>query len=286
MNWGKAKNFTIAFLALLNIVLGAQTILGRRVHRLDAAQLRNIRAVLENANIRLDTPIPVSYSPMRQMALARCDYDYDALAGLFFDAPEEAVRSDEPDKIVFRADAATLSVQNNGYVAFYNPGGMGETASFDESSAKALCDGFIEEMSVSMQGLEFDNCVYEQEDGGFRIDYRQVYGNTVIYSNYVSFLVTGGGITQMDCYYGKPLGYTGASMNICPPDVALLEFMEGITGYYGNDDYSVTVTRIDIVYYQEGYSVPYYETFNATPWYRITYFDGPDETSSLLNAYR
>jgi len=285
MNWDKAKNYTILFLALLNVFLGALIVAGRRDYRLDAAQLRDIKAVLDRADIGLNAPIPVSYSPMRQLALARYEYDYDTLIGLFFSRPNEVDRSDGPDKTVFRLDEVVLSVQRDGYITFDDLNGMGEPASFDEDSAKALCDGFVSKMSKSMPGLKFDSCVFEQDAGGYRIFYRQAYKNTVIYTNFMEFLVTDNGVTQMDCFYDKPLGFSGASMEICSPDVALLDFVKQITGYYGNQEYSVSISRIDIVYNQEGGSAQDYESLRATPFYRITFFDGPEQKEIRVNAY-
>jgi len=287
LNWDRAKSYTILFLALLNVFMGAQLLAGRCEYRLDAARLGDIRAMLAGADIGLGpgASVPLGYGPMRQLTLARYDYDYDALVGLLFSRPADVVRSDEPDETVFRLDDAELSVARDGYITFDDLGGTGLNGALDEASARALCDGYVKKMSKSMQGLRFDGAAYDRDAGGYRVFYTQAYKNTVIYTNFVKFLVTEAGVTQMDCFYGRPLGFSGAGMDICSPDVALLDFVYQITGYYGNQAYDVSISRIDIVYSQEGSSVQDYKSLKATPYYRITFFDGPEERDFLVNAY-
>lgn len=285
MNWGKAKSFIIAILALVNVFLGAFIYLQGNQYRLNAAQVSNIKTVLANANIGIQTPVPVGYAPMRQISLADCDYDTDMLVSLFFQYPDEVERSDEPNKTVYRWNDAALSIQSDGYIALDNPYGAGQLQSFDEDSARGLCAAFVDTMSKSMPGLKYDGAVYEADTDGYRITYRQSYKNTVVYTNFVAFLVTQAGITQMDCFYGKPAGYVGAAMEICSPDVALLDFAERITGFYGNQAYNISITQIDIVYMQESGGSQGGVSLRATPYYRVIFTDGPDEREIDIDAY-
>ncbi|MDR3239052.1 MAG: hypothetical protein LBT44_03070 [Clostridiales bacterium] len=278
MDWDKAKNLTILFLVLLNLFLGAFVYTSRNRFTLDARQLKAIEDLLDRNSIHYqEAMIPKSYAPKRPLLMSKYEYDDEELLNRFFLHPEEARRFDEPDnKTEYICQDQVLTLQN-GYISFDNPKGTGPMDSFDEAAAVRACENFLPSLGREIAQFKLDGVDWASGENGFRVQYCQVYERNILYTNFVTFLVTEMGITQIDCQYSAPLGFSGKPVEICSSDEALLNFTQQLRSA---TDQEAVITRVDLVYYQaEGSGT----SSKATPYYRIMveHLDAP----FLINAY-
>ncbi|MDR1665141.1 MAG: hypothetical protein LBR83_09520 [Clostridiales bacterium] len=280
MLWERAKNLMIVFFLVLNALLA--WFLYRESNRYTLTQEREqaVYDVLRRNNVTRYTRIMRNYAPMRPLAISGYAYDSEALVQIFFDEPETVTAEESnPDESVYYTDAARLVI-SNGYIS-YELISAGGTAA-DEgaprtASASALCEEFIRKHFPDYRA---DGMI--TETGGLRYIYRQAYQNYLVYGNFIEFFVTADGIAQIDMQYGTVLGFEGQEQEICPPDEALLTFIQRIRSLYGGAP--VMLTQMDMVYYyQEEPNRRGYMVLQAVPYYRI--FIEDQALPFLVNAY-
>jgi hypothetical protein len=277
MNWNKAKTHTITFLVILNCFLLALVFAERNKYNMDSRQTKAIIELLNRNNIQVTADIPTSFQPMKQLAMSNYDYDLDVLLDLFFPgAPlSEIIESSDEDKMSYAWEDMVLTIQN-GYISCFNPSGDGKMPLLGEEAAEERCLKFLKTMPYEFPQFTLDNIISYSD--GYIFQYYQVYKGNVIIRNKVEMTVTELGIVQVDCTYSKPIGFTGNATEICSPDEALLNVMQRIKSYFGNNE--VSIGRIDLVYSQEkGKAL---EMASLIPVYRV-YVEEDDPF--LLNAY-
>jgi len=278
MDWNKAKTLTIVFLLFLNAFLGFSIYLDRNKYNLSVQQLRAITELLSKNDIGLKTSIPRSYKPMRQLSMSRYEYgETEELLAMFFTYPASAERlDDEYDKVIYRSNEQTLTLQN-GYITFDCPAGTNDielNANTATAEALRFLKGKDEFTAFVPDG------VFMSEEG-CRLTFCQKYQNYIIYTNFIEFLITEKGIVQIDCIYSVPKGYFGQPAKICGVDEAMLHFMQYYKDAY--KDQHADISKIDLVYYQKEGSTKDNDSLTAVPHYRISVegFERP----FLINAY-
>jgi regulatory protein YycI of two-component signal transduction system YycFG len=284
MDWEKAKNYTIIFLLLLDLFLGALVLMERDQYVMDAKKTKAIVDLLELNNIHVKTEVPRVYRPMYRLAMSSYTADEGELIEVFF--PEmEPERIVYPDKIINQIGNSVLTIQN-GFISFDCPQGMGDlvllnSEALNDQNAVKLTNKFISGMGDNFSRFSFDR-VFPIEDG-YLIQYYQKFSDYYVFTNFVEFIVTNNGIIRVDCVYSDPLGNIGQEMEICSADEALLNFMQQSKSAYG--DRSMNVTKIDLVYMlQEGTAMAS-DSLKASPYYRIEMenLESPFMISAYIN---
>jgi hypothetical protein len=154
---------------------------------------------------------------------------------------------------------------------------LGDTpAELSRETALSLCDSFIKEHYP-----HFIQDFVLPISGGFRLYYRELYREHLVYSNFIDFWVTENGITRVEMQYGEVTDYAGPSLEICSTDEALLTFIQRVRSIW--PERPIEITRMDLVYYQEEIRARENAALRASPYYRI--FIEDNEVPFMINAY-
>lgn len=279
MLWERAKNLTLLFFLLINIVLAFFLQADRSRYNVSQEQERAIIEVLKENKISLYSKMIRQFPPMRALTVSGNYYDINALLALFFGDPEKLERLNEPGKEAY-VNGDALLVISNGYISYENPSGLEgfQTNPADREAAIRLCNDFITQNYPDYQ-LEETSAITDED--GLRLCYRQVFKNYIMYANFIEFLVTENGITRIDMKYGEVQDFSGLTQDICSPDEALLTFVQHSRIIYGD---TPLLIKMDIVYDQEEFSTQEHVPLQATPYYRI-YVDN-QEVPFMVNAYK
>lgn len=276
MDWDKAKNLTIVFFLLLNILLGVLVYWEENSYIISAEQEKAIVGVLAQNKINLYTRIDREYKPMRRMELGEYDFGGEDFVRQFFDRMEEVLLTEEHNRSVFTQGDAILSIQNE-YVHYQNPQGIGKKTDAKPDAAD-ICETWIKNLKMGSFQLEG----ISQEDGRHVLRYLNVYQGHVVQSNFINFVVTDQGIVEIDLSYRPPEGFSGRPQVICSADEALFTFMQQMKNMYGDRD--VFINKMDMAFYvsetgqaAEGKPV-------AEPCYRI--FVAGEPLPFLVHGYR
>lgn len=260
MLWERAKNLTILFFAVINVLLAVFLYAESGRYTLSQEQERAIYQVLAQNKVSLSYFKMIrQFSPMKYLTVSGYHYDTDALLSLLFDDPASVTGREERGRTVYEDGTARLVI-SNGYISYDNPTGYGRVTS--REAAINLCGEFIKQ---NYPNFQLDG-TFVLEDG-LRLCYREMYQEYVVYANFIEFLVTDNGIVQIDMQYGAVKGFSGSMHEICAPDEALLTFLQRIRQLYG--DTPLLIKKMDIVYNQDEFSVQENVTLPVAPYYRI-----------------
>ena len=275
MEWERTKSILLALFVLLNAALGGLRFAEFRRHWMTEEQERNIRAVLSMHNIHLYAHPDRRFAPMRTIDVGGFYYDEDFLAGVFF-GDGGARRAEESGAVVFVSDSGYLEI-SNGFVFFENLLLEGPGGEADRDFAQELTGEFIRR---HFPGFEHD--IMFPDAGGVRRIYREVHGGLMVYSNFIEFLVTEEGISQVEMQFGRVLGESQMPpRTIIPPDEALLTFMQRFSRDTVEDP--IFIHRMDMVYVALYRSDEPGSLSPAAPFYRI--FVEGNFFPLLINAF-
>lgn len=292
MNVEKAKNATLAFLLILNIVLFMFLSIRESAFRLSSAQEKAITSLLAQNKISLYSQLLTDFSPMRQLSFVK--YDFSGLQNVLFESGEpdrtveefyRTVKTRGNAWIIINKDIATGQNQNR--LDYFNPDGYGaltgeETDGVTLEQAKRLCGALLEQIEEKNAGFILESSGTDA-DGAMMLVYRGVYRDNVIYTNYAGFNVTKNGITQISFSFMVPTGFTGQPREIYSADEALLGLVSVLREAYGEEP--LIITGMDMVYNLESASG---DDLAAIPCYRffLKSETDPDITRQfLISAY-
>ena len=281
MEWGKAKNITIIFLLILNILLGFLIFRNSKKYNLDDKQINNINLLLEQYNIKLNTQLIDKYEPIKELDLDIKKYDDKDLQNIFFMGDGEITSRWDRFSLVYEKEDEILAIDNN-IVNYSNNIDNGENINnLDE--AKKLCDEFIENMGQKGKGYSFD--LSKERDGNYILEYRQSINDIIIYNNSLIFMVNEKGIRNIDYAYSLPTGYSGDLREINSIDQILFTFTVEIRN---ERDKPIDIDKIDLIYYSHRKDDKNDDKINNYPAYRIYYsYEGesPCHNLMIINAY-
>lgn len=272
----------LVFFLLANILLLALIRHETGNHTLSRERESAILNVLEQNNIIVYYHIPRQFSPMRPLQVAAYEYDFNRLVDIFFPYyADEISHAKDINLDIFSWENNYRLVISNGYISFTRERGAGGVP--DTYASIALTQAFIREHYPDFR-LDIHS-TRQARRGGLRIFYRQEYQNTMIYTNFVEFLITGEGhdiiIEEVDIQYGRPIGFAYAPRELVGPDEALLTFVQNVRL---QNDTDIIISHMDIVYFQTMPGlIETYTPIYAEPFYRI-FIEGQDEPF-LINAY-
>ena len=287
MEWERAKNYILIFFLLLNIALGVLLVIENRRYTITFDQERLIRTVLAQNNITMYR-LPIrQFPPMRSIEVTGFYYNREALLQIFFTDPQTVERIDtsRSGHYVYQYGDGRLEI-SDGFVEYRNPGG------FRRIQHSGLLLQLPSEITYDSARRITDTFIYNHfpdfvPDGSFnegdniRIIYRQKYRSILVHSNSIELLVTPIGIQQVEMQFGEILGYIGSPRMIFSPDEALLAFTQRVR--HIAQDEPMTITRMDLVYFQE-YISDQPGPYHAVPFYRVFTLCNGDQPF-LINAF-
>ncbi len=254
MNWFKAKNLILISLLALNVILLIMIFLTSHSYTLTNQQIENMYQVLSSKyNIGIYSELPRKYEPLRELEVINFDEDSsEVLYNTFFDENEEVARLTDADKIIFQSDDKTLMTQAGDF-AFSSISGIEIPMS---QILKELQDD-IGEFYLYDKYVIDDTTYY---------DYRQIYKNQVIYTNYFIFEVKDDKIYKVEGYNAKPKGFIGDKKEIVSVDMVLFNFANF---YPRGENEQLIVDSVQLVYNQEQIISEPNVSLKATPCYLI-----------------
>jgi len=275
MEWEKAKSYLLLFFVLLNVVLGGLLFMENRRYRVTPEREQTIISILAQNNITLDTRLMRRFTPMRAMSVSGFYYNTDELVRIFFGNATVQRTYNFRGYVVTRRPAEL--VISNGFISYTNPRGRGELAELNLTQAQRLTDAFVRE---NWPDFRLDTR-YIGEDW-LLLSYRQMYRGHMIHSNFIEFFVTEYGITRVEMQFSQVLGWESTDQQpIVSPDEALLTFVQRVRSHALISP--MTITNMDLVYFQEDGSTETEVNHRAIPFFRV-FVAGEGSDPFLINA--
>ena len=221
MEWGNAKKFVIVLLVIINAALAVLNYRQRQENTMTSSQERAIFEVLSQNGITLYTELPTDAVSMSRLEVELPEYSKETLERLFFGSEKTTVTVKDSQN-VYRNDEGVLTLDGAHGVFRKSTvkAGKGDLTKGDaQKEAQRFIDG-----TEHFFGTYNEPVVTELTDG-FRVDFYGMYKRENVFANYFSFLVTEGGIRQIEFEYCPIVGYSGEKRDLAFPDEALLTFM-------------------------------------------------------------
>ena len=279
MEWGKAKQFVIVLLVLLNVILAGLNYKQKQENVMTSAQERAIFEVLSRNGITMYTDILTEFAPMSRITGEIPSYSKETMERLFFDSQKTtAIR--KGDGMLYRREGASLLL--NGTKGVWEDTGIALGKEGLERSKALLTAKEFLEGTEHFFGTYGEPVVQETKDG-FEIQFYGTYKRDKVFSNTFSVFVTQNGIRKIAFDYCPIKGYQGEKKDICYSDEALLTFMR--EWRKEKHDYEATIHRIELGYgmTEGGTTTEELRTVELEPFYRIYLME--EEEPYLINAY-
>lgn len=275
MDWGKAKNYTIIFLIILNLFLLLCNLWFNKRYVLTESQIESIKSILSTRGIELDSEIPVEYKPMIQINLENCVYDTDYLQKIFFDGKDDIKRTSEFEKTILTADDEKVTIFSD-YVEFEKEKADFSNG-FNEDEVLKFCRGYIDRIGDFYEGFEL-RCV-EKRGTAVVIEYNQLYRGYDIFNNFVIINAEQNGKISIKLKYFPIKNMYGNAVDICSADEALFIFSDKAKEACNSD--KINITNVEKGYYFDDFEKD--DSVVSVPYYRIEV--AQRDTPFFVNAY-
>lgn len=269
MNWSRAKNLSIFLFVILNVALLFLNYLDRRQYVLSPVSIQAITTVLDRHHISLASDFTfVDHVPLRQVGFDPFHISQNFLANvLMIDHTNLSIETLETGETRF-FNAYEEVVFLDGYARYRNLGNDSlqihayqDARLFAANVLSALGD--VGRYFVLDRSFSWDN--------GFQLEYRQLYRNTIIYSNFISFTFLNDTLDTIRFDYQRVNGFIGNARELRSGDEVLLTFMRATHG-------EVHLLEMDLVYKNI--------SLVGAPHYRILYRQENGHYYTLLiNAF-
>ncbi len=275
MNWEKSKNIIIWLLLGLNIYLLAVNTIFKTSYDIKGEQEKSIIELLSKNGIGIYDEIDIEYKPLAPLNILASDSDIDEKDYMshFLTNPEVI---EEDKKIIATENSKTIIFENGFIKLVIND--ENEYISYGEDLEK-----FVQDLAPAYKNFKIDKKF--TDDSKVVYEFREMYKDKIVYTNYLSVEVLDNKISGVEGFYGKVLESKDKPREVASIDMVLYTFMEEAKLFYGEDK-KIFITSVDLVYYQEEYS-EYDEvvenTAKAIPCYRI-YSEG-DQLPFIISAY-
>ncbi len=273
MNWDKSKTIIIWLLIALNGYLFLVNNVFKTSYDIKGEQEKAIIELLNKNGIGVYDEINIEFKPLAHLNIQASENDVNEESYLetFFDNPN-IIR--ENNQIIATEDSKTI-IFENGFISFY----INDEEDYYDINGDL--EEFIKNLDPAYQNFKLDKRFVEQDHVVY--EFREVYKDKVIYTNYLSVIVEDNKISFIQGFYGKPIGVGGKAREIASIDMILYTFMEEAKEIY--NERNIFITGVDLVYYQEEYSS--YDVVEsvtkAIPCYRI-YSEG-EKVPFIISAY-
>lgn len=277
MNWDKARNYTIFFLIVFNIIIFTFGFQARISKRMTNDQRQDIVNILRQNGITVKCELPRSRKTVGQLMLRRLDFDYLKLQKIFLDDQSNVKRIDAEDKITISNGAETLTVEGN-HIEYKNTAVHAADKAQAQKAAKTLVKDIHE---------YFGNFyMYSSDENGEQYNFRftEKVSGLKVYNNIISVSVYKTGGLRLGLSYLQTGEHYGGKMTAIPCDEALFSAMPYILEYEGENK-ELNITNVELCYYlhripaDEGIAIPCYRI--TVNWDKIYYINA--YTGDLVN---
>lgn len=278
MEWGRAKQFVIVLLLIINVALAGLNYKQRQENTMTSAQERAIFEVLSQNGITMYTELPTDAVSMSRLEVELPKYSKETLERLFFGS-EKTTITVKGSQNVYRNESAVLTM-DGAHGVYKNS--MVKTGKEDmrKSDAQREAQKFIDGTEHFFGA--YDEPIVTEVKDGYRVDFYGVYKRDHVFANYFSILVTQEGIKEIEFEYCPIVNYSGEKRDLAFSDEALLTFMREWkrTG----DAEQATIHRIELGYDKMERSTASTDgSIYLDPCYRIYLME--EETPYLVDAY-
>lgn len=278
MEWGNAKKFVIILLVLLNVALAGLNYRQRQENTMTSAQERAIFEVLSQNGITMYTELPTNAASMARLEVELPEYSKETLERLFFGGEKTTVTVRGDQNIYHgKTDSLTLNGAQGLLKREAVAAGKGEMTKADAQR----------EAQQFMEGTDYffgtyDEPMVTETEEGYRVDFYGLHKRENVFANYFSFLVTQGGIKQIEFEYCPVVGDSGEKRELAFSDEALLTFMR--EWKKDGTKKQATIHRIELGYDKMERSTASTDgAIYLDPCYRIYLME--EEEPYLVNAY-
>lgn len=277
MDWEKARNYTIIFLIILNILFIGLNFAKDRQYILKQSQKQAVTDVLKQNGIQINSQIPDKFFPLQHIYMKQYNYDVLKIQDIFFEDKKNIKRTEEFDKTIFNSEYETIIIQDG--IVMYENNKVQIDFELTEEDAFKICERFINKIESVFDKMTFDRIT--KDDDHFIIEYGVKYGDYFIFNNYFKVYIFENGTIKVQFEYRNPTGYVGPKTEICSADEALFIFMSEFKKIYETDN--IVIDKIDLGYYVNELSKDSNAIFTVVPNYRI--FVENHEMPYYVNAY-
>ena len=271
MEWKKAKNYTIIFLAVINCLLFGFNFVKHGETRIGAREAETLSVVLQRKGITLNCDLPADFSDMGQLYMRAYEYDNIVLQEIFFDTISGVRRTEQDGDIIFSRNDDRFTV-SRGSVSFEKK--LDHNIN-DSNTALAAVEDYVRELNNSF--TDYRQRVSGETEDGYFFEFRQNYQNQPVFSNYLNVWAGRDGSLKIVFNYQQPLEYKGSKGKIISAQEAVYAASKVIS-----EDFRVTtVDRVEKGYYlseRQGSG-----ELAAVPQYKV-YVDGC-ASAYYVNAY-
>lgn len=277
MDWKKAKNYTIIFLLILNVLLLTLNILKEDKHHLNQSRKKAILDVLSNNDILVNCSIPDDFSPMAQLNLRYFNHDILELKNIFMKDTSNIKISKEFEKTILKNEKEILSVQGNN--VYYENNSTDDNFIMNKGNAIKKCAAITDKINKIYSKMDF--CKFSQTDEYILLEYNQKYKDKIIFNNCIIVHVYSDGKMSIEFSYSQPLELSEKSFEICSSDEALFVFYSEIGKVVDID--KMSIDKIELGYYSNTDLNANISASTAAAHYRI-YIDSMPEHPFFINA--
>ena len=273
MDWGKAKNYTIIFLVLLNIFLFIFNLISDKRYFISDEQISNISELLQKNDIKLNAEIPTDFKPMWQVVFEKNIYDETIFQKIFFQEGEKFNRTSDFEKTILSSENKKITIFED-FVEFQSFQKSNDFSSMDK--ALNFSNSYIKKISEFFEGFS----LYQTKDLSdcYFIEFIQKYKGIDVFNNYVKFNINKDGTFKIQIKYFKIKSSYSDAIDICSADEALFIFADEIKKMYAKE---IIVSKIEKGYYFENYTKG--KNIVSLPYYKIDIIGV--EQSFFINAY-
>lgn len=289
MNWSKGKNRLIILFLSINILLGwANYRKGSGAHVLKETQVQDIKKVLEENNIFVDSPIPREYMPLQKLTVFPYQIDsktrevfvnklLQTLDGVKVSIEAPKV-SDEKPRRIYRKDEEIVIFEGEN-ILYRHEGIIEDDAvevreNMDINGAKKIAEKWLTQMEYSPRKMHMQ--VVEQP-GDLHIIYYDKYEGMPVFDSYVKIQITPLGISQVEIHKVELGGVTGEKQDIYSVDQVFFYLIKIIS-----KEEPIHIKDIVVGYALENPKGTHLIAEKAIPFYQVILEDG---RIYYINAY-
>ena len=275
MDWKLAKNYTIIFLIILNIILFIANLTNYGKYRISKVQKNAVISYLSKNNISIYDDLATEYFPMQQLEAKKVSHDYFNLQDIFFQNTDNIKRTEEFNNTIFSNKTEVLTISSD-YI-FYEDNMTLENFNYSKENVLKICADYSAKIKKYYGGFNL-NIIYENK-GYFLAEYISEYGGYNIFNNYILFKIYKDGTKGITFHYLQIEGFLGDKIDICSADEALYIFSKEIKKIFTRD---IAIKKMELGYFTNE-TKENSSKYSLIPYYRI-YIKGID-TPFYLNAY-
>ena len=283
-----AKNYTIIFLLVLNILLFAISFFLEEKYKITKEQEDTIISYLEKENVKIYTKIPKKYLPMPKITMKKTKHDNLLLQNIFFDTTKTITRTERFEDTIFKQDNKTLKI-NNLFVHFSD---LDKKQGFlyDKENCIKVAEVYKESLEDVYGKMYLDRVIDEKEY--YFISYIQKTDGYKIFNNVLNIKVYKEGEVELYFNNYSKKDVSTKKLNICSPDEAIYTFVKEIKNLIPNQE--IYIRQIDLGYYlkinDENINLsfePYYRFYikdNKEPFYVNAYTNTFEYENIVFNT--